>query len=195
MMGRLVASSPWLVRPMQTLQLNHVALHVADVAASVAFYRDVLRLAPLDRPAFDFPGAWFQLGVDQELHLIGDRDLPVHSHHRGGHFALVVDDLDQWEAHLDAQGAEPIRRLCKIPTGTGSSCVCCPQVNLQSGARNGTAEGAGYAELLAGLSQRSAASSAVIYSELPGFFSAFAIGIFCGLPIAFFVVPEAAHRR
>ncbi len=110
MMGRLVASSPWLVRPMQTLQLNHVALHVADVAASVAFYRDVLRLAPLDRPAFDFPGAWFQLGVDQELHLIGDRDLPVHSHHRGGHFALVVDDLDQWEAHLDAQGAKRLER-------------------------------------------------------------------------------------
>ena len=95
---------------MKALQLNHVALHVADVEASVAFYRDVLKLPPLDRPAFDFPGAWFLLGVDQELHLIGDRDAPVQSHHRGGHFALIVDDLDQWEAHLDLMAANRLAR-------------------------------------------------------------------------------------
>ena len=95
---------------MKALQLNHVALHVADVEASVAFYRDVLKLPPLDRPAFDFPGAWFLLGVDQELHLIGDRDAPVQSHHRGGHFALIVDDLGQWEAHLDLMAANRLAR-------------------------------------------------------------------------------------
>ncbi len=95
---------------MQVRQLNHVAIHVADVDASVAFYRDVLRLPELPRPAFDFPGAWFQLGPDQELHLIGDRDQPVHSHHRGGHFALVVDSLDQWEAHLDGVEATRLAR-------------------------------------------------------------------------------------
>ena len=68
-------------------QLNHVALHVANVDESIAFYRDTLKLPIMDRPAFDFPGAWFRLGKDQELHLIGDRELPVHSHHRGGHLA------------------------------------------------------------------------------------------------------------
>jgi catechol 2,3-dioxygenase-like lactoylglutathione lyase family enzyme len=87
---------------MQVQQLNHVALHVADVDASVAFYRDVMMLPQLPRPAFDFPGAWFRLGPDQELHLIGGRSGPVQSHHRGGHLALVVDDLDAWEAQLDA---------------------------------------------------------------------------------------------
>ncbi len=95
---------------MQIRQLDHVALHVSDVAKSVAFYRDVLKLPPLDRPDFDFPGAWFQLGADQELHLIGDRDAPVHSHHRGGHFALAVDSLDQWEQHIDDQGATRLQR-------------------------------------------------------------------------------------
>lgn len=95
---------------MQVRQLNHVALHVADVGRSVAFYRDVLQLPPMPRPAFDFPGAWFQLGSDQELHLIGDRELPVHSHHRGGHFALVVDDLAAWERHLDACSATRLPR-------------------------------------------------------------------------------------
>jgi catechol 2,3-dioxygenase-like lactoylglutathione lyase family enzyme len=85
---------------MRIAQLNHVALHVADVARSVAFYRDVMQLEMLPRPAFTFPGAWFRLGHDQELHLIGQRQEAVHSHHRGNHYALLVDDLDAWEQHL-----------------------------------------------------------------------------------------------
>ena len=95
---------------MKSLQLNHVAIHVVDVDASVTFYRDVLQLKPLPRPAFDFPGAWFLLGEDQELHIIGDRELPVHSHHRGGHFALIVDSLDEWEQHIDSLGATRLER-------------------------------------------------------------------------------------
>jgi catechol 2,3-dioxygenase-like lactoylglutathione lyase family enzyme len=81
-------------------QLNHVALHVADVEKSVAFYRDVLHLEQIPRPAFSFPGAWFRLGVDQELHLIGGRDREVISHNRGNHFALLVDDFVAWEKYL-----------------------------------------------------------------------------------------------
>ncbi|MCA9139301.1 MAG: VOC family protein [Planctomycetales bacterium] len=95
---------------MKVYELNHVAIHVADVDASVKFYRDVLCLPPMDRPAFDFPGAWFRLGENQELHLIGDRDLPVYSGHRGTHFALIVDDLDEWESHLDAHEANRLPR-------------------------------------------------------------------------------------
>jgi len=89
---------------MKFLELNHVAVHVADVAKSSEFYRDVLRLEPIPRPAFTFPGAWFRLGKTQELHLIGDRSLPVVSHNRGTHFALLVDDVDAWEQHLVATG-------------------------------------------------------------------------------------------
>jgi len=85
---------------MQFLQLNHVALHVADVERSVAFYRDVLKLEPMPRPAFSFPGAWFKLGVDQELHLIGERTREVVSNNRSNHFALLVDDFEAWEKHL-----------------------------------------------------------------------------------------------
>ena len=95
---------------MKTTQLNHVALHVADVDASVAFYQDVLQLEPLPRPAFTFPGAWFRLGVDQELHLIGEREGEVVSASRGNHFALMVDDMDAWEAHLDANNVERLPR-------------------------------------------------------------------------------------
>jgi lactoylglutathione lyase len=85
---------------MKHFELNHVALHVKDVEKSCQFYRDILLLEPIPRPAFTFPGAWFRLGVFQELHLIGERGEPVHSHHRGNHFALRVDDLDAWETHL-----------------------------------------------------------------------------------------------
>lgn len=86
----------------KTLELNHIAIHVRDVPASCAFYGDVLKLEPLPRPAFDFPGAWFRLGHVQELHIIGDRADPVFSHNRGNHFALRVDDLDAWEQHFDS---------------------------------------------------------------------------------------------
>ena len=90
---------------MQIRQLNHVAIHVVDVERSARFYRDVLQLEPIPRPAFTFPGAWFRLGADQELHLIGERTREVISHNRGNHFALLVDDFDAWERHLTACGA------------------------------------------------------------------------------------------
>lgn len=94
---------------MKIQQLNHVAIHVVDVDASVRFYRDVLRLESMPRPAFSFPGAWFRLGVDQELHLIGNRAESVHSHHRGNHYALMVDDIDAWERSFQ-EGGVPSRR-------------------------------------------------------------------------------------
>jgi catechol 2,3-dioxygenase-like lactoylglutathione lyase family enzyme len=89
---------------MKTTQLNHVALHVADLARSVRFYTDVLKLEPMPRPAFSFPGAWFRLGIEQELHLIGERTQEVISHNRGNHFALLVDDLDAWERYFQERG-------------------------------------------------------------------------------------------
>ena len=87
---------------MKTLQLNHVAIHVADVGRSTKFYESVLKLQPIPRPAFPFPGAWFRLGEDQELHIIGERTSDVISHNRGNHYALLVDDLDSWETYFQA---------------------------------------------------------------------------------------------
>ena len=85
---------------MKILELNHIALHVADLEASIAFYRDQLELAPIPRPAFDFPGAWFRLGTQQELHLIAGREQPVESQARGTHFALQVDSIEEAAALL-----------------------------------------------------------------------------------------------
>ena len=85
---------------MKTLQLNHVALHVADLERSVAFYREVLKLEPMPRPDFAFPGAWFRIGENQELHLIGERTAAVISHNRGNHWAMMIDDMDAWEKYF-----------------------------------------------------------------------------------------------
>jgi catechol 2,3-dioxygenase-like lactoylglutathione lyase family enzyme len=93
----------------QIRSLNHVAIHVRDVAQSVRFYEEVLGLAPLPRPAFSFPGAWFSLGPGQELHLIGDVKYPLQTPHRGNHFALLIDDADAWLARLHSFGLTETR--------------------------------------------------------------------------------------
>jgi len=91
---------------MTILELNHVALHVEDLERSSEFYRRVLRLERMPRPAFTFPGAWFRLGANQELHLIGGRGDAGASCRRSNHFALRVDDLGAWEEHLRSVRAE-----------------------------------------------------------------------------------------
>ncbi|MSU62255.1 MAG: glyoxalase [Pedosphaera sp.] len=91
---------------MKIFELNHVAIHVLDVDRSCEFYRTVLCLEPLPRPAFTFPGAWFRLGAEQELHIIGERTDPVFSKNRGNHYALRVDDLREWDGHLRAVNAD-----------------------------------------------------------------------------------------
>src|SRR6478736_9523049 len=91
---------------MQILELNHVALLVADLDRSCEFYLRVLKLQPIPRPAFDFPGAWFRLGTQQELHLIGERAEPVISGSRSNHFALQVSEIEAWEKHLVSVSAD-----------------------------------------------------------------------------------------
>jgi catechol 2,3-dioxygenase-like lactoylglutathione lyase family enzyme len=103
-------------------ELNHVAIHVVDVETSCAFYRDVLRLQPIPRPAFTFPGAWFRLGQFQELHLIGERTDPVFAGNRSNHFALRVDDLDAWEAHFSKLQV-PFRARRERPDGAWQTYV------------------------------------------------------------------------
>lgn len=97
-LNRNVSNTPRVV------ELNHVALHVADLAASRRFYGELMGFAPMERPAFDFAGAWFRLGPVQELHLIAGRSEPVVSANRGNHFALRVESLPPWEDHLRRAG-------------------------------------------------------------------------------------------
>jgi lactoylglutathione lyase len=91
---------------MTILELNHIAIYITDVNRSSAFYREVLRLEPIPRPAFNFPGAWFRLGGNQELHLLADCGPAFFSSHDRNHFALRVDNIEAWEDHLKRSGAD-----------------------------------------------------------------------------------------
>ena len=88
---------------MRILQLNHVAINVEDVERSAQFYARVLGLEPMARPAFTFPGGWFRIGPDQELHLIGRR--PEHpTPPRERHFAFRVDSMKAAILRLQTEG-------------------------------------------------------------------------------------------
>ena len=84
------------------LELNHVTLHVRDLAASEHFYGNILGLKKLPRPNFDFPGAWYAFG-NQDLHLIYDNNLSSTDRHNH-HFALKVEDTYQVKEELEAKG-------------------------------------------------------------------------------------------
>jgi len=90
--------------------LHHVAVTVTDLARAKQFYGDVLGLTEVQRPDFDFGGAWYQIGTTQ-LHLIvhpptltmrRTRDIDS----RDGHLALRVPSFDETVAHLRALGVD-----------------------------------------------------------------------------------------
>ncbi len=85
--------------------VHHVSINVADLAAALPFYVEVLGFEPIPRPDFGFPGAWLAIGGPggQQLHLIetGER----HVGH-GEHFAVAVRGIDEICAELRAGGIE-----------------------------------------------------------------------------------------
>ena len=103
--------------PFHVYDLDHVALHVADVAASVHFYGEVLGFDAIPRPNFDFPGAWFRLGERQELHRIGGRAAPSQGKSRGNHYALRVEAVTEVVTALRRRALEPLRGPKQRPDG------------------------------------------------------------------------------
>lgn len=94
--------------------LHHVNIQAADVAATRAFYGDVLGLPVIERPDFDVDGIWFQLGA-QQLHIGTAED------HRGPdrqHFAIQVVDLDVAVATIESRGGA-VRKAAKTFPGAG----------------------------------------------------------------------------
>jgi catechol 2,3-dioxygenase-like lactoylglutathione lyase family enzyme len=113
----------------QIVQLDHIALHVRDLEVSVRFFRDVLALPLIPRPAFPFAGAWFGLGKSQQLHLIAAHGDEVESATDGIHFALRVDDLDAATAHVSAAG-HPFRGPKPRPDGFRQVFLCDPDGHM-----------------------------------------------------------------
>jgi glyoxylase I family protein len=84
---------------LQHTGLHHVSLIVTDLERAKAFYKDILCLPEIERPPFDFPGAWFAVGeIGQQLHLIvhdGETQRSGGIDTRDGHLAIRVNDYDK----------------------------------------------------------------------------------------------------
>jgi glyoxylase I family protein len=88
--------------------MHHASLVVADTAASLKFYCDILDMQQTTRPDLGFPGAWLQLGA-QQIHLLELKNpdpttgRPEHGG-RDRHIALSVPDLEPVREVLEQNG-------------------------------------------------------------------------------------------
>jgi catechol 2,3-dioxygenase-like lactoylglutathione lyase family enzyme len=109
---------------MEITSLHHVSLPVTNLERSRGFYRDVLGLEEMERPPFDFAGAWFRIG-DRQLHLIVHTQPTLRT---GGidsqdvHVALRVRSYRETVAELRARGyaadaTSELQRLRENPRG------------------------------------------------------------------------------
>ena len=87
---------------MNVAGLHHIAINVTDLDEATAFYAGQLGFEVLDRPDFDFPGAWLQAGAHQ-IHLMVTDGATFD---RRQHFALQVDDLDAAVAAVRKAGVK-----------------------------------------------------------------------------------------
>ena len=90
--------------------LLHAGLLVSDLSRARSFYESVLGL-PLypNRPDLPYPGAWYDLGGGQQLHLmqLPNPDAGATRPEHGGrdrHIALAVTNMDDLKGRLDAAG-------------------------------------------------------------------------------------------
>lgn len=115
--------------------LNHVSITVTDVAKAREFYTGVLGLQEIPRPAFDFPGIWYDLGGGLSLHIILNDQLvrPAVEREtiaaRYPHFALWTDDADDTATRIEALGL-PCRDVVSGPTGLRQVFVKDPDGNM-----------------------------------------------------------------
>src|SRR6187399_2566071 len=93
---------------------DHVTLICADLEATREFYVDFLGMTEVPRPAFKFPGLWFQIG-NMQIHATqaspeagqpgwGNDDRKIVS--RGHHIAFAVDDVATTLAAVEAHGIQ-----------------------------------------------------------------------------------------
>ena len=73
------------------LRYDHTSISVGDLDEAIAFYRDVIGMTEIRRPAFESPGAWFDAG-----------GVPVHLT-TGGFFRGPGQRLQPNDPHLALQ--------------------------------------------------------------------------------------------
>jgi lactoylglutathione lyase len=78
--------------------INHLALHVQDLAKSAAFYQHIIGLDTIPEPFHDGNHVWFSVGSAQ-LHLIGRaKEIAVQS--KQSHLCFSVSSVDAFIKRL-----------------------------------------------------------------------------------------------
>ena len=127
---------------MKSRPLHHLLVAVLELERSRRFYREVIELEEIDRPAFPYPGAWFEFGDGVQLHLVVRADATM----RGGkpvdpfdvHFAMRVRSYRETLASLRTKGfhddgpGDDIHRLFLRPVAA----IGLPQIYLLDPDRN-----------------------------------------------------------
>ena len=115
--------------------LSHVSITVTDVTKARDFYTGVLGFQEIPRPAFDFPGIWYSLGGDLQLHIILNDQLvrPATEREkivaRYPHFALWTEDVDGTARRIEELGLV-CRDVISGPTGLRQLFVKDPDGNM-----------------------------------------------------------------
>lgn len=114
-----------MATPIQVKALDHVTIVVKDLERSRQFYVDGLGMTEVPRPAFTFPGSWFQAG-DTQIHLIQEHvgtppagnPLPEQFRtSRSHHFAFVVEDAEATYARAQELGMKIVSPPKSRPDG------------------------------------------------------------------------------
>ena len=84
----------------KSIAFHHIALSVTDMDRATWFYSEVLGLEPIERPPFDFGGAWYQLG-EHTLHLI------VHPPTKSADCDALAELLRCWNGSFQQRDAWP----------------------------------------------------------------------------------------
>jgi len=88
------------------MKIAHIGLLVSDLQRAAKFYKHILGLKRIDRPALSFDGIWFSLENGQQIHLMlldnpyAACDKPEHGG-RDHHVALQAHDFDTIRQRLD----------------------------------------------------------------------------------------------
>ena len=90
------------------VKLHHVSFAIKDLDASKKFFGGALGLSEIERPEFNFSGAWYALG-DRQLHLILESSHAAGERQRlsrADHLALEVRDVEAVKNALSDNGID-----------------------------------------------------------------------------------------
>lgn len=80
--------------------LNHIAVYVADLKKSTAFYKELFNLEQIPEPFHDGKHTWFSIGQAGHLHLIQGAKANI-SHDKNEHLCFSVSSVDVFVAKLN----------------------------------------------------------------------------------------------